>query len=169
MPNLASVAEEALGRSPSSLLSPLSSFDKGTIRSALLEGTAKTTVALGGLGMLALGRDKFRKRQLESHASEMDEAFKNMLARNPNLAKHDPEKVRDHFSMMAEYSPALAKHPHVAGSWVESQIQYGTVPHSAIKDLIDAQSAHESTSQSRLGVSSMQALTSGIPLAPKGF
>lgn len=169
MPNFSSVAEEALAHSSPSLFGRLTPADLGTIRSSALDAGTKTVVGLSGLGAVAIGRDKLRQRAQAKQEDNMDESFRQVLEKNPGLAAHDPERVKDYYSMLRQFAPGVAAHPHASGSWLTAQLRYGDehVPFSSIQDLINAQKAHEETVGGRLGVSSVQALASGVPMLPK--
>jgi hypothetical protein len=144
------------------LLSALRPRDVDTIRDAALSAGTRAGVGLAGLGAYALGRGKLKERHQEAVAKEMEGKYNEMMARNPHLSKHDPAKTKEWFSILSEYAPDIARHPAVSGGWVGSQLEYGDkVPFSAVSDLINAQKAHEQTSQGRVGTSTVAAILGG--------
>lgn len=167
MPDVASAAAELAGHGGgASVFGRLTADDALTLRRALIDSAAKTSIGIGGIGALALGREKLRQRELNKHEQEMAEAYDAMIKKTPSLAKHDPDKVKDYFSVLAEKAPSYAKHPHAAGSWVDSQIQYGTLPHQAVSDLISTQKNYEATTKGRLDTSTIRAIVTGNGLTP---
>lgn len=167
MPDIASAAAELAGHGGgSSILGHITPDDALTLRRALIDSAAKTTIGIGGIGALALGREKLRQRELGKHEEEMSNAYHAMISKTPALAKHNPEKVKDYFSILAEKAPDYAKHPHAAGSWVDSQIQFGTLPHQAVADLVSTQKDYEGTTKGRLDTSTIRAMVTGGALTP---
>lgn len=50
--------------------------------------------------------------------------FKNMVATNPDLKKHNPKDVKAIFDTLHHVAPELASNPTIAGSFVKNQLDY---------------------------------------------
>jgi hypothetical protein len=68
-----------------------------------------------------------------------NESYQNLLAKTPQLADEDPERVRDYFNIVKEYSPHAAANPYVAGAIVNKMIQFGGVDHKLVEDMMSIQ------------------------------
>jgi hypothetical protein len=124
------------------------------VREEFLKGSGRALALLGGLGAIGIARERLRGRALKTNERENEEHFVNMLKKNPELAVHDIGKVRELFDIMAETSPSFARHPRIAGSWIQSQATYGGShpPFSSISDLVTAQKLHDQTEHSKLKI-----------------
>lgn len=170
MSSTTAIAEDVLGHAPTSLFSKLTPTDMQSVRDAALRSGTQAIVGLGTLGALSIGKDKLRERELARHHEESEEHLQNILAKNPDLLKHDPERVRELYSTMREIAPSLSTKPHIAGSWIQDQIEFRNhgVPLSSVSDLASLQKAHEETVHGKLNISPASAFVTNTSMFPKG-
>lgn len=74
-------------------------------------------------------------------AFQKSRAFKTVLRKSPELAELPPERVKAQFDTLYGFSPAMARSPQVAASWLK-QINAHTlegqtfIPPEAVRDLV---------------------------------
>ena len=83
---------------------------------------------------------------------------KQIMDKFPNLKQEDPNKVKDYFNVVKQYSPKAAANPLVAGALVNKMIQFGGVDHKLVQDLASI--------QKDVGARESEAAKSGLKAIP---
>jgi hypothetical protein len=135
-------------------------FEEG-MRMALPKTVAST------LGGLAVGGGVFGASALaqRAHARKAEiqkgQNFERMLEKNQDLLTHEnPEMVVEMFDTLHKFAPDMAAHPHTAGSFVRSSLNYqqeGISP-DVVQNLVRTQAAHEQTHGAMAGKSPLDRL-----------
>lgn len=92
-------------------------------------GTTAAKVGLNALGDLKM-------------KGQLNESYRQMFSEFPEL-KEDKGQARKFFSMMAQYAPALASNPVIAGTWVKATSDKNIVDPRDIQQLIESQQKWE--------------------------
>lgn len=143
----------------------LTPTDIKNVREAFFKGTAGAMVGLGALGAVGVAREQLRKRELRTHEHNKEENFAKMIQKVPELAKHDPVRVREAYDIMADLAPGFARHPRVASDWIIAHENYGgAIPFNSLADLVKAEKTHSETPHGALRTNVNQAfISSALP------
>lgn len=90
------------------------------------------------------GKDRERMKldaQLED--DETSAVLQRLVLTDPIVSKADPTKVADIMNTIREANPEVAKNYNLAGLVVREALQYGSVPVSVYKDLLDMRKTRE--------------------------
>lgn len=74
-------------------------------------------------------------------AVQIHQSYNKMLQLYPELAREDPQRVKNVFDAVASGSPDLAKQPMIIGSLVRRMLNYDGFDHTTFNDLVSAQSS----------------------------
>ena len=111
-------------------------------------GNALAAAALAGVfgyGMHNLSRAVSGAPGSEANTLGKGVSFQHMLDASPELRQQDPNKVKSMFDVVYQFFPAGAAQPHTAAGIVGNLVQYDTVDHRTVNDLISMQSTYSST------------------------
>ncbi len=66
---------------------------------------------------------------------QISNSRKGIMSKYPNLSQEDPQKIKDYFNVVRQFSPRAAANPLVAGALVNKMVQFGGVDHKLVQDL----------------------------------
>jgi hypothetical protein len=93
--------------------------------------------------------------------SKIDQSYKLMQEKVPQLVEKDQNQIRDYFDVVQTYSPRAASNPLVAGALVNKMMEFGGVDHKLIQD-ISAIEANQATPTSEKLINATKSLGAGI-------
>jgi hypothetical protein len=111
-------------------------------------GNALAAAALAGAfgyGINNLSRAVSGQPGSEPNTLGKSVVFHKMLDASPDLRQQDPTKVKSMFDVMYQFFPAGAAQPHTAAGIVGNMVQYDTVDHKTVNDLITMQKSYSDT------------------------
>lgn len=111
-------------------------------------GNALAAAALAGVfgyGMHNLSRAVSGPPGSEANTLGKGVSFQGMLESSPELRQQDPNKVKSMFDVVYQFFPAGAAQPHTAAGIVGNLVQYDTVDHKTVNDLINMQKSYSDT------------------------
>jgi len=100
---------------------------------------------------------------------KINNAFKQMQDKVPQLQGQDPEKIKDYFNVVRTFSPKSATNPLVAGALVNKMMEFNGVDHKLVQDLTSIQqNVHDKNSITSLIGGAMSTVT-GSPYKSQEF
>jgi hypothetical protein len=96
---------------------------------------------LTNAGALAAGTGAVMAVGAAVDSYQIDQSYKKMLTLYPELAREDPNKVKNIFDAVTAGSPDLAKQPVIVGSLVRRMLNFDGFDHTTFNDLVSAQSS----------------------------
>jgi hypothetical protein len=120
--------------------------------------------ALGGVLLAGTAASQIKEGIVDPArtAYQVARSSKDMMKKYPNLKQEDPDKVKDYFNVVKQFSPRAAANPLVAGALVNKMIQFGGVDHKLVQDLIQKDSTTAQRDANKAGASMAASAFGGV-------
>jgi hypothetical protein len=91
---------------------------------------------MGNMGVVAGGAALVSGTGMAMDAMRLNASYKKMLQLYPELAREQPERVKNYFDAIAAGSPGTASQPLVAGSLIKRMLNYDGFDPATFKELV---------------------------------
>lgn len=93
---------------------------------------------LGITGTVAAGKEVAEKVQ---QGRQIGKSFDRIME-DPEIQSAERGKPEELFNTLKQYAPSIAKDPLISASFVKGMLQFGTVDHSVVQDLMTSERAY---------------------------